>query len=356
MGIFIFIYILVVWIWFPDVLIDNPPTSFMVTWIVSQLVILYAIRLHKAHSQKTGSEQSMGAYIVFYFISSIVMVGVSCAAPYIVGSINEAGVNRVIELAQEEFKEHTERELPELVMNADRKITEVRVQVVQSVPSKEDKTDYYGNIIEVDVNASKYRQPKEVEALYNAIYEARLDIVSNSCPNREIRREAVNKYRGNRYVEVADIRDGIRLRVECPNHIYYADSNADLRLNAPSGELTEITDELSKESWYNYDETDLVYNGSYGKRLWATREQVERMKQDKQLKEQAAEEESKKSQSKKESSDSTGRIDMEGGLGSYDAGYDDVDINDEFDEYRYEHDYDYALGVDDAMDDTDDWY
>lgn len=41
---------------------------------------------------------------------------------------------------------------------------------------------------------------------------------------------------------------------------------------------------------------------------------------------------------------------------SYDKGYEDVWLNDDYDWNRYQNDWDYALGVDDAMDDFDyDW-
>lgn len=39
-------------------------------------------------------------------------------------------------------------------------------------------------------------------------------------------------------------------------------------------------------------------------------------------------------------------------MDSYDVGYEDVYMDDDYDLERYENDYDYALGVDDAMEDT----
>lgn len=41
---------------------------------------------------------------------------------------------------------------------------------------------------------------------------------------------------------------------------------------------------------------------------------------------------------------------------SYDDGYDDIYMNDDYDDYRYQYDSDYADGVDDAMDEfEEDW-
>lgn len=361
MWIFIVWYIFIVWFLLPLYLVNNPPASFMVTWIASQIVILYTLKKLKRHQEEQKGGQGLMRYIILYLVSSAVMLGASYALPYIIGDIKEAGVRRIVEEAQTEFKEHIEDELPESVKNATSFISEVRVSVVQSAPSKEDKTDYYGNLIEVEVGSAHYLQPSEIAKIYDAINEARNSIIRDSCPGRERYQEAADKYRRDRYVDNIEIHDGISLKVECHNHLYKAEANEDLHSTYPKRGLTQITDELTSSEWYPFEEREVFYDGSYGKKLWLTWEQYKKLKADKDRKEQEEEAKSKKSQGKAGSSSlgsskSSGSIDMDGGLDSYDAGYEDVYINDEFDEYRYEHDYDYALGVDDAMEDIGEWY
>lgn len=362
MWIFILWYVFIVWFFLPFSLIDTPPASFMATWIASQIAIIYVLKKLKRHRETTKGGQGLMGYVVLYLITSSVMLGVSYEVPCIIGDIKEAGVQRIIEEAQTEFKERIEDELPEPVKNANSFISKVSVSVVQSVTSKEEKADYYGNLIEVEVSSVHYLQPSEIAKIYDVVYEARKSIISSSCPNRERYQEAVGKYRRDRYAELSEIHDGISLKVECPNHLYRAESNEDLDSTSPSYKLTEITDEFTSSAWYPVYENEIMYGGSYVKKLWVTWEQYKKLKADKERKEQEEKEQNKKSQSKTGSSASSrnsgksGSIDMDGGLDSYDAGYEDVYINDEFDEYRYEHDYDYALGVDDAMEDVGEWY
>ncbi len=57
----------------------------------------------------------------------------------------------------------------------------------------------------------------------------------------------------------------------------------------------------------------------------------------------------------KKSNHYTGQTGKSDGLDAYDKGYEDISEDGDYDEDRYERDSDYADGVDDAMDEDDDW-
>ena len=354
MGSAIFLYVLAVWFFLPFTIFPNPSRWFGLTWavwIASQIIILYVLDKLKRRREKEGKTF---AWFTFYISSTIIMLLVSFLVPTVIGGIKGVTVSNSTKAAQEEIKTKLEAELPELINHFDKRI-EAKVNVEQTAPevssklfeAKSSTQDYYGNLIKVEAEVVPpygYMAPANVQKLYQEIYNKIIKLEA-ACPNYVLCKDAWHEYENDEYVNVKEIRKGIILYLECKGCRYKAESNSDLKSSRPDSYAYTVTDEISGTIWY-FDSS-----GRNGMTAEEQRNAAER-----KAKEEAKAAKEKSEKSSKKSSAGSSNVYTGGGLSSYDKGYDDVDINDEYDEYRYEHDLDYALGVDDAMEDRDEWY
>lgn len=265
------------------------------------------------------------------------------------------------------MKTQLEEELPELIKHFDARI-DAKIQVEQGAPAEESDSsetasenttnntqensnsqDYYSLLVSVDAATQApngYLSPDSVQKLYQKIYHRVTKIMGNSPSHERYRLECV-EYGYADHVNVREIRYGIFINVNCPGYSYVAESNSDFRWDDPVDYVSTVTDEISGKVW------GFENSSSTG----MTKEERERAarKAREEAESKAAEERSKKD-SNRGSSSVTHNYSVDSGQSAYDKGYEDVDINGEYNEYRYEHDLDYALGVDDAMEDRDEWY
>ncbi len=365
MGWWVFVYVFFVWLMLPFYLFEYPSQWFNMAWavwVISQIIILSALYITNKRRKKAGK---CTHWFIPYIISSIIMLLISACIPTAAGSMKGRGIKSYAEAVQEEIKTQLEEELPEEIKQFDKRY-DVKVAVEQTVPYTESDAwqeessgeqrpiqNYYTNLIRVEVKTVApygYISQDNVQKLYQEIYKKLSSVKSGSQSYEQYKTEC-REYRYNKEVNVAEIHNGILILAECPGYRYKAESNSNLVSDDPKEYAYEITDEISGETWYYRDESS---NGM-------TEVDILKERRSKAIEEsKAAEEEAKEKAKQKSKSGSQGSSVIHnysgGGTSAYDKGYDDVYFNGEYNEYRYDNDLDYALGVDDAMEDMDEWY
>lgn len=359
MGAWIFIYVFVVWGLLPVKLFENPSEWFNLVWgiwIISQILILLVLRIVNNRRKKAGKSTK---WFVPYIISTGIMIIISLYIPTAAGGIERMLIGSYAGEAQDEMKAKLEAELPELIKQFDNRIIDINVDVEQtrldtkftiaqtdSSGGYNNKADYCTNLIRIEAKTSApngYISPANIQKLYQEIYNKQGQIRRN-CQSYERYETKWREYMWDKHVNIERMRGGILLQVECPGYRYTAESNSDLKWDAPDDYAHKITDEISGKIWYFENSSS---NGM-------TEEEIEAARRRKAKEEAEAAKEKEKERSKHSGSGKS--YVYGGGLDAYDKGYEDVDIDGEYDEYRYEHDLDYALGVDDAMEDREEWY
>ena len=360
MGVWIFLYVFAVWGMLPFKVFENPSRWFNLTWavwIISQIIILLVLYIVNQRRKKAGKSTM---WFVPYIISSFTMLLISMYVPTAAGSLERRTIINYAGAAQAELKARFEAELPEMIKQFDSRY-EVKVKVVQTEPDTKDDIsqaessakrekaqNYYTNLIKIEAKTVApygYVSPDNVQKLYQEIYKKQRKIYDSSQSYERYETEW-RKYRNDDYVDIGNKRDGILLQVECPGYSYTAESNSDLIRTGPDDYAYKITDEISGKVWYFENSRS---NGMTDEEIEAARRR--------KAKEEAEAAEAQEKERERNRSNNSGKAKVYGGgLDAYDKGYEDVDIDGEYDEYRYEHDLDYALGVDDAMEDREEWY
>lgn len=360
MGAWIFFYVFFIWGILPFNVFEYPSKWFKLTWavwVISQIIILLVLR---KMSRRRASEGRSTKKFMPYIMSTCVMLLISLYIPTAAGGVERMVIGNYATTAEEEMKAQLEAELPELIRQLDNRIVDINIDVEHTVPdtrfslvqtsSAEERKkteDYCTFLIKVEAKTEApngYISPANVQKLYQEIYNKRSDIRRNSRSYERYEAEW-RKYKSDKHVNIGQMRDGILLKAECPGYSYTAESNSDLVRTDPDDYAHKITDEISGKIWY-FENGDSV---------GLQQEEIEAERRRKAKEEAAAAEAEEKEREKAKSSLGSSYI-YGGGLDAYDKGYEDVDIDGEYDEYRYEHDLDYASGVDDAMEDREEWY
>ena len=320
-------------------------------------------------NSKPAEKPDLVLYVMYYLAISVIMLVVAVNVPNVEGSISERRYNAMYEQGQAEFKEHMEAELPDIIKAMNNKITTVEVSVtdepLEDYERRYDSDEEYAASVHVYVTVEgRYFEPMQVQGIYRTICASAKKIMEKSCPDRVKYKEAAQEYAYDRYIKLKKVHDGVELKVEAVGRIYKAYSESyDTNFE---DDLTEITDELSSTRWFYVNTENYSTYPGYKATTWLSEEEIESRRATEREAAREAEARRKEESDKtmrwyNSGSSSSGKSGSsskykETGLDAYDKGYDDVDIDGDYDEYRYEHDSDYASGVDDAMDELDEWY
>lgn len=290
----------------------------------------------------------------FIFLIILIVVFTACCSP----EIHYQLFNKKAEFSQRRYKTMVEEELPDMIAEYDADISDVVVNVENSAEyGKESITgshylfDEYTSTVNVDITLPDTEDDKYMCDRYAKYYE---DI---RCMIKDI---AEHKCKG--MFAMDDPSGGINDRIWSLDRYINITMHTEKHCLTSENEYKHvgpgIISDLKTGRWYEQD-----FNKTGGMK-WindltvTAREKMKQIDYDLEVRKRKAEEEKEKAENRKKNygTSGTSKSKSRSDGNSYDEGYDSIYDDGDYDDKRYDYDEDYALGVDDAMDELGDWW